>query len=956
MFFLAELFFESHKPKLAVVGALFASVYYVLNFSTVQQFATQLEAFIIHFGAIPWLFYLAYAVTRTWNTRLLVWFFVLSILSSTQGFIPPLFIAYFITLCILLSCVFIANPNKYHAKIFLLLTLGTLCINAYWLFPVSHFTLTSGANFLEANNNLLSTQSWIDANSTFGTIEHLANLKGFPSQAVNTISQNNTIHVFQEWLEHLDTTSVRFLGMLSFILICFGAISLTLFAKRKQDIWIVISGILFFSILATEVPYLQKVSEALQEIPILRQAFRAGFTKLSILLSLSYSICFAYGLVAVFHYLSHLTIHSKLTRSGRRILGILVCVGTLMGAIYYALPSFQGHFLYSRLKISPPAAYKRLFTYLATVPVSGRVMLLPQGDHWGWNTYNWGYTGSGFSWFGMRQPILERAFDVWSPYNENYYWELSQALYSNDREGFIQVLDKYQISWVLFDSSMVPFLNAKQLIYTEKIHRMLKTVPNLTLVRSYPLQNAQKNSLVLYRYEPAHSHDALTFTDDISILTQPFHWIQKDYVYQLYGAYASSMSERDSDTSIHFPFRALATQRPQKNEAFSISEDNTDILITTNNPTNLKANTLEFSNMSDMYFNYPISETNTPRVSVSINDIEYHITGSSSSGRLDIPQDEIYSFITRIAKQPVYISSDQQELKPYVHRCDDNETKGQEKTTILTESEKTIYSFHTIHAGSCYDLNLPEIQHNYAYILAIETQHKSGSPLTLEIINNTSTRKDATIQLSRSLDITTHYVILPPMESDGIGYSFRIANTSTTTNPTTNDLRNFTLYALPYETLATMRLIQGNISQIYGQGASAGSITYRRNSPISYTAQVQTNTNIPQDKNTLILSQSYDDGWKAYIKGNFQFSIFNFQLPNTVHNWLFETFPFLFGTEVKEHVLVNNWQNGWILPKESINNESPVIVIFFWPQLLEWFGFLLLPIPFLIAKRLHASR
>jgi len=78
-------------------------------------------------------------------------------------------------------------------------------------------------------------------------------------------------------------------------------------------------------------------------------------------------------------------------------------------------------------------------------------------------------------------------------------------------------------------------------------------------------------------------------------------------------------------------------------------------------------------------------------------------------------------------------------------------------------------------------------------------------------------------------------------------------------------------------------------------------------------------------------------------------------------------FPFLFGEELKDHVLVNNWANGWKLSKNqlsivcsqsksklnqlSTNCKQPIkIVIVFWPQYLEFlgFGFLFIGIIFIV--------
>jgi hypothetical protein len=75
----------------------------------------------------------------------------------------------------------------------------------------------------------------------------------------------------------------------------------------------------------------------------------------------------------------------------------------------------------------------------------------------------------------------------------------------------------------------------------------------------------------------------------------------------------------------------------------------------------------------------------------------------------------------------------------------------------------------------------------------------------------------------------------------------------------------------------------------------------------------------------LILYQSYDPGWKAYVvrKGSF----------------LQENMPFYFSSEVENHFVVNNWANGWTIPPLR---EGEFLLIFFWPQMLEYAGIIAL--------------
>ena len=52
-------------------------------------------------------------------------------------------------------------------------------------------------------------------------------------------------------------------------------------------------------------------------------------------------------------------------------------------------------------------------------------------------------------------------------------------------------------------------------------------------------------------------------------------------------------------------------------------------------------------------------------------------------------------------------------------------------------------------------------------------------------------------------------------------------------------------------------------------------------------------------------------------------------------------FPFIFEKELKEHVMVNNWENGWILDQTTRKLDNQITIIYL-PQLLEYLGFMLL--------------
>lgn len=68
----------------------------------------------------------------------------------------------------------------------------------------------------------------------------------------------------------------------------------------------------------------------------------------------------------------------------------------------------------------------------------------------------------------------------------------------------------------------------------------------------------------------------------------------------------------------------------------------------------------------------------------------------------------------------------------------------------------------------------------------------------------------------------------------------------------------------------------------------------------------------------MVLGQGYEEGWVAFPIGDFKNKL--------------------------EHLKVNSWANGWFIPA-----GVGEVYVLFWPQILEYLGFALIPFGFIIA-------
>jgi hypothetical protein len=335
-----------------------------------------------------------------------------------------------------------------------------------------------------------------------------------------------------------------------------------------------------------------------------------------------------------------------------------------------------------------------------------------------------------------------------------------------------------------------------------------------------------------------------------------YSWTDNDVAYAQFGNYISKPTNND----IVYPFRSLFTKRSTTERGFTVTENDTTISI---------SSTVEATAANMVKSNTVVYD------SAQYNDL----------------------------------------LADNVTTC------GLLKNGKATaENTENFLRFTSTHQRECLSFDIPNLEHKNGYLAAVTSRHIEGRPLSLAFINDTAKHTELEVYLEKSkADVgewQTDYFILPPLASDGLGYTVYIANDAIGSHPTVNEMRSLQIYTMPYEEMVHLRTFKGDTLK---GGYNNSEITVSHPNPALYLAKLDP---VSQGK-TLVLSQSFDNGWIAYDLMKKQFLT---------------------------HVLVNNWENGWQLPQ---TNEPTTIVIFFWPQLLEWIGFILLPIPFLFLLRQH---
>lgn len=413
-FFLLYVF---KKPIGAFLGALF----YLLNLVTLQIFYVPYEMFTAQYAFLPWLFLFALKFLREGKKRNLIIFALLTIVSSPQAYAATLFYAYFGALVI-----FVIINAKSFKKILLILAV-TLGLNSYWLLPNIYSVVTQSVVVMNSNiNRLFSPEAYL-ANLNYANISNVAINRSFLfSWRSFDFSQGKFDDLLGVWSNYLQTPWVLPL-LYAFVSVAIFGVLIAIFKKNRTGVSILAVGlyVLFFLLMP-------KI-----DIPVLNEALRMPFTKFSIL----FLFVLAYFFGSVFSY-------------PKKIPAVIFLTIISAGLIYLSWPMFTGHLINPSLERQLPNEYIQVFNWFNS-HAEGRVAEMPMNTLWGWSYRNWGYEGSGFLSFGINDPLLDRDFDRWSPYNQDFYTQVSDALYNQDPEDFVKVLQLYNVKYLLMDRSVI---------------------------------------------------------------------------------------------------------------------------------------------------------------------------------------------------------------------------------------------------------------------------------------------------------------------------------------------------------------------------------------------------------------------------------------------------------------------------------------------------------------------
>lgn len=682
-------------------------------------------------------------------------------------------------------------------------------------------------------------------------------------------------------------------------------------------------------------------------------------TKFATLLLLAYILYFIFFLRVVFETVN-------------KYLSLIIGLTVLIALLFFIAPIFgRDNFISAKLKVKIPQQYFDFWAFMKEQK-DGIVLSLPLYNFSGWQYYQWGYQGSGFIWFGLKQSILDRDFDRWNVSNEQVFREFHYALYAENHLYFAENLKKYNVRYILWDKNIItPYeKNRPQILYGREITALMKKLEDDGVSKI-----AQFGNLIVF--ENRHAEKKISLKIISTSIEPSYRWGNADQAYYRFGDYVTAQNQAVHLPIYYYPFRTYVNKSDRLNDEL-IQFDALTYSYTLKNTEARQFSKILAPNFADteaFFYTYLYIKKTKPsgffeiilepilpkNLAVSIHQpLRLSLDGNKSLILLNNQRYEVsralvnekeplyFGQATIKTREPNFVNGEtvafspspyrqlSQRFAPYqffgklpitTSRFDAYAiyNLNKKQVGITVDKSTNVLRFNSQNKQTGVYLDLSDLNHQTGYILKLTARNREGLPLRICLKNIYSRICTLYDKLSSSKEFVSDIFIIPPTDAN-IGYGLSIDNLAFSDLPTTNELKEIIIAPFPYNFL----------SEIY------------------FTNNLNTEKDLRQP--IVVFNQSYAQGWKAY----------SVKIPTSklkFQNSFKTLFPFVFGKELKNHVLVNNWANGWRLNEINATNATnahqlqpmTTVVIIFLPQYLEFLGFGILIVTFICMLRMKKT-
>ena len=438
---------KSRLKKYSQIGFLASGILYSTTLWTMWLFYQNMAPYVANFGFFPLLMLSAYMYIEDPTIKKASFFLISCVLFSCVCVISTLFIVDFVAFaCFVFFIIFLEKTKikeklKKCVKVLSILILSQL----FWILPFIHFTVSSSQNVVDSYVNKTITGSTIDLETE---MENWVNSARLYNRMLYETDEN--VPLFSMSAEFQNYDFYKIIGLLpAFFSVL--AVIFAIFKKNKSLYIFAIAGFSAWFVMKVVNPPLGGVFVWMQEnIPLFKQVLRWPFSKVGEVYVWSIAILGTFGIV---YFVSFLSSFIKKKRI-KRIFKIALFSIILVLPLAYSEYIFRGELFSKKAVVDLPNEYYSLKDYLEKNSIDERIYYAPPSNNNYFRRYKWGFSGSQFISYIIPNPIMDMSSAVGTGTGETTMMELSNAFRAYDRDRFYNLLQKYDVGYILLDESV----------------------------------------------------------------------------------------------------------------------------------------------------------------------------------------------------------------------------------------------------------------------------------------------------------------------------------------------------------------------------------------------------------------------------------------------------------------------------------------------------------------------
>lgn len=820
-YFLLKYIFEREKTGLVIkLTSFLGALSYLLNLVTLQHFFVPFEMFTTQFAFLPWLFLFAVKILREGKKKNYLWFAIFTLLALPMAYAATLFYAYLGALVVFLLIYIVLNKFRPSLikKSFLVLVIA-LALNLFWLSGNVYSVLTQTNDVANSRINYLFSPEATIRNQAYGDLGDIALGKNFLFDWRAFDNTNNTYtDLMNVWIKHLEVPGVKTIGYLIFAFSVLGII-FSLVKKNKFGIvfFFVYLYALFF-LINSNFPTGSIYQFFVNHSTLFKEGFRMTFTKFSIIFELCQVFFFAYFVL----FLLNLIKGTKF----RAIVGVILASLLSFGIYSFTKPAFSGNFISQVVRTDFPNEYFQIFHWFNQNP-EGRIADLPMQTLWGWGNHNWKYEGSGFLPFGLKDPLLDRDFDRFSPFNETFYNQANFALYQyqipdpNLKLGkeelatiseenklvitnFENVLQKFQVRYLLLDESVINAGGDNKILYIPQIKDLVANSAHIK-------EAAKFGFLTIYQTDFDFGNDFVSAPANYSLVNAETTYSQLNTI----SNYGTTIQ---NDTAVGLPFSDF-----DRREGLTYQVKNT-----------LEGERLVIEN---------------PKMKVQA------LVTTENATKEDFSKERGFK---------------------EAYNCDLMKNGTVAKLNLVDKVD-----YKAADGGvSCDFYYYPDISYSQAYVLRVKGENVTGRSLKIYLQNLTTGKMDLE-ELMDPGNFDNYFVILPKnievQNPDYSGYYLNVETRSFSGIASENKIEKIEFYPIPFGDLLKVKTSQSEPEKIVN---NLQVLEVKKSGTSAYKVDVQ-------GYGLISLGQGFENGWIAFTENGSKYKKLDHVLVNGWKNgWI----------------------------------------------------------------------